>query len=185
MTIQASLARVEGVNLVLRLILPDDAEYVHALRTDPSYNRHLSEVRGAIEDQRRWIDNYKTREAERRELYYVIERKDGRRCGVVRLYDIGPDSFTWGSWILDASKPAKAALESAVLSFGIGFNMLGRETAFVDVRSENERAVAFYLRLGMNEIRRSERDIYFVYPRTRFDADRSSFLSVLERQDST
>ena len=58
-----NLARVEGPNLTLRLIRPADADYVHALRTDPAYNRHLSEVRGTAEDQRRWIEAYKAREA--------------------------------------------------------------------------------------------------------------------------
>ena len=97
---------IPGIRIRLRLIEPDDAEYVYALRTDPAYNRHLSEIRGTVEEQRRWIVDYQTREAEGREFYYIIERKDGRRCGLVRLYDIGQESFTWGSWILDANKPA-------------------------------------------------------------------------------
>lgn len=174
------LARVQGPNLVLRLIRPEDADYVHGLRTDPSYNRHLSEVRGTVEDQHRWIDAYKEREAALRELYYMIERKDGTRCGLVRLYDIGADSFTWGSWILDHNKPPKAALESAVLSFGIGFDGLELPQAYVDVRIRNETAHAFYVRFGMTEIRRDELDIYFVYPRDSFAADRAGYLAILE-----
>jgi RimJ/RimL family protein N-acetyltransferase len=175
-----TLARVEGPNLTLRLIRPDDAEYVHGLRTNPAYNRHLSEVRGTAEDQRRWIDAYKAREGALRELYYVIERKDGTRCGVVRLYDLTPDSFTWGSWILDHNKTPKAALESAVLSFGIGFDGRDRPQAYVDVRIGNEKAHAFYVRFGMTEIRRDDQDIYFVYPRDRFAADRAGYLDILE-----
>ncbi len=70
-------SRIEGPQLVLRLIQPEDAQYVFDLRTDLDYNRHLSEVRGTVEDQRRWIEDYKAREAELRELYYVIERSDG------------------------------------------------------------------------------------------------------------
>jgi len=85
-----NLARVEGPNLILRLIRPEDADYVHTLRTDPAYNRHLSEVRGTAEDQRSWIEGYKAREADLRELYYVIERKDGTRFGLVPAFtDIG------------------------------------------------------------------------------------------------
>ncbi len=174
------IARAEGPNLVLRLIEPYDAVYVHALRTDPAYNRHLSAVQGTVQDQRRWIEAYKAREAELQEAYYVIERKDGTRCGLVRLYDIGPDSFTWGSWILDANKPGKAALESAVLSFGIGFNVLGREMAKVDVRIENGHAISFYRRFGMLETRRTKHDIYFSYPSSRFEADRDEYLRYLE-----
>ena len=117
----SAVAQIEGPNLRLRLIEQSDAAYVHGLRTDARYNTHLSEVTGTAEDQRQWIERYKSREAKLEELYYVIERKDGVRCGVVRLYDIQADCFTWGSWILDENKPRKAALESAVLSFGLGF----------------------------------------------------------------
>ena len=177
-----NLARVEGPNLILRLIRPEDADYVHALRTDPAYNRHLSEVRGTAEDQRRWIEGYKAREADLRELYYVIERKDGTRCGLVRLYDIGAESFTWGSWILDHNKTRKAALESAVLSFGVGFDGLGLSQALVDVRIGNAQALAIYQRLGMIELRRDDQDIYFIYPRVRFEADRAGYLAILEEE---
>ena len=185
MVLAAALTRIEGPNLVLRLILPEDADYVHALRTDLAYNRHLSEVRGTVEDQRRWIEGYKTREAELRELYYIIERRDGLRCGLVRLYDIEGDSFTWGSWILDHNKSRKAALESAVLSFSVGFDMLSLQEAHVDVRIDNNRAFSFYKRLGMTEVHRDERDIFFVYPRTRFEADRADYMATLQREVQT
>ncbi len=180
--IPVALSRVEGPNLALRLLRQDDAQYVYALRTDPALNRHLSKVRGTVEDQRRWIENYKTREAEGREFYYMIERKDGRRCGLVRLYDIDQESFTWGSWILDHNKPRKAALESAVLSFGLGFDILHREKALVDVRVRNEHATAFYRRFGMTETHRTEQNIYFVYPQPKYAADRARFLEILERE---
>ncbi|MBY6016088.1 GNAT family N-acetyltransferase [Qipengyuania gaetbuli] len=171
-----------GPNLRLRLIKPEDAAYVHRLRTDPSYNSHLSEVTGTVEDQRDWIEIYKARENAALELYYVIERKDGIPCGLVRLYDIEPDQFTWGSWILEKHKPPKAALESAVLSFGIGFHVLGARLANVDVRINNTHAAAFYRRFGMEEVRRTDGDIYFEYPRSKFDADRESFMTLLTKK---
>lgn len=179
----AALTRVEGPNLVLRLIQPEDAGYVHSLRTNPAYNQHLSEVNGTAEDQRRWIESYKTREAEGLEFYYIIERKDGQACGVVRLYDLDAKSFTWGSWILDANKPPKAALESAVLSFGIGFTSRDRKIANVDVRVDNEHARAFYRRLGMTETHRTQTDIFFTYSRTRYEADREGYMAILREEE--
>jgi hypothetical protein len=175
----AVLTRVEGPNLVLRLIRPEDAEYVHGLRTDAAYNAHLSEVRGTAHDQRRWIEAYKEREADRQELYYVIERKDGIRCGVVRLYNFVQDSFNWGSWILDHNKTPKAALESVVLSFGVGFDGLGLSKALVGVRLSNERALAIYESLEMTELRRDGNDIFLTYPRSRFQANRAGYLLIL------
>lgn len=164
---------------MLRLIQPEDAVYVHGLRINPDYNLHLSEVRGTADDQRHWIENYKTREAEGREFYYVIERKDGTPCGVVRLYEIKQDSFTWGSWILDHNKPAKAALESAYLVYSAAFDRLGLTLAAFDVRRENAHTIAFHRRFGATEASRDKQNIYFVYPRSRYDADRASFSMIL------
>jgi len=175
----ALIACVEGPNLTLRFIQPNDAAYVYGLRTDPKYNSHLSNVTGTVEDQRKWIESYKDREAAGQEFYYVIERKDGTRCGLVRLYDIEADSFTWGSWILDENKTRNAALESAVLSFGIGFDTLEMHSAIVDVRVVNEHAAAFYRRLGMVETHRTDQDIFFNYTREQFDTDRTHHLKQL------
>lgn len=178
----SSIARVEGPNLTIRLIEPDDAAYVHGLRTNPLYNSHISKVTGTIDDQRQWIEDYKAREIAGQEFYYVIERKDGARCGLVRLYDFEVESFTWGSWILDENKPRKAALESAVLSFGVGFEVLRRDSAKVDVRVDNTHAAAFYRRLGMTETDRTAQDIFFSYPRVRFASDKAGYMSILKQE---
>lgn len=178
---RASLSWVEGPNLVLRLIEPEDADYVHGLRTNPAYNTHLSTVTGTVEDQYRWIEAYKDREAAGLEYYYVIERRDGKRCGLVRLYDIEAEHFTWGSWILDENKTPKAALESAVLSFGVGFEGLGCKVAHVDVRMRNKHAEAFYRRLGMLETHRTAQDIYFDYESETFKADKAHHMRVIQQ----
>jgi RimJ/RimL family protein N-acetyltransferase len=174
-----NLTRIEGPNLTLRLITTDDAAYVHGLRSDPLYNRHLSEVRGTVEDQREWIERYKVREASVSELYYVIERKDGQRCGLVRLYNIGIERFTWGSWILDKNKPRKAALESAVLVYTIAFELIGLRHAVFDVRKDNHNTLTFHRRFGAKETHEDDQDIYLKYSKEIFDADRDRYLSML------
>lgn len=173
------LERIEGYRLRLRLVTPEDAAYIHGLRTNPAFNRHLSSVTGTVADQRTWIDSYRAREAAGQELYYVIEKTDGTRCGVVRLYDITADSFTWGSWILDHNKPSKAALESALLSFSVGFERLGLSKAFLNVRSGNANAVAFYQRFGMSRIGVDAINLYFEYTRDQFLQDQDAHRSVI------
>ncbi|MCB1507180.1 MAG: GNAT family N-acetyltransferase [Hyphomicrobiaceae bacterium] len=177
--IKEGVQHVTGLRLNLRLVQSEDADYIFRLRTDPAFNTHLSAVNGTADDQRRWIENYKVREARGEELYYIIERLDGVRCGTVRLYDISAGSFTWGSWILDSNKPRKAALESAVLSFSIGFDELSLERGLVAVNIGNDRAEAFYRRLGMIETHRSAHEIFFVYPRAKFEADRAGYRAIL------
>lgn len=172
-----------GQHLRLRLVTPEDAKFIHGLRTNPVYNQYLSYVTGTAEDQRAWIDSYKTREAAGEEYYYIIERRDdGRPCGVVRLYDITGGRFTWGSWILNANKPPKAALESAVLSFAVGFERLGLHLAELDVRRANSRAIAFYHRFGMTETGQDAENLYFELSRDDFRKARGGFLAVIAEQ---
>jgi len=179
MTTLNELELVKGPNLTLRLIEPNDAALFLACAPNPLYNQNLSAVRGTVDDQRRWIEAYKDREAERSEFYYVIERKDGTPCGVVRLYDIDANSFTWGSWILDANKPPKAALESAVLIYQIAFDLLDLESARFDVRGENGTTLKFHRRFGATETHQTQTDVFFTYPHSQYQADRESYMMVL------
>lgn len=157
----AHLFPLRGYGVDLRLVRPEDAAFIHGLRSDPAYNAHLSSVTGTVQDQRDWITRYMAREAAGQEFYCLITRCDtGQPCGVVRLYDIAKGQFTWGSWILNADKPAKAALESAVLSFGLGFELLGLKQASLDVRHANTRAKAFYLRFGATPTRQDDMNLY-------------------------
>lgn len=180
MTSLDELRRVIGQRLALRLVTLEDAAYIHGLRINPDYNSHLSKVVGTVADQQAWISAYKEREAALSELYYVITRLDGTPCGVVRLYDIGQDSFTWGSWILDHNKPAKAALESAMLSFGVGFEKLGLTRVIFDARLHNTHAIAFYRRFGATEAKRDDVNIYFEYSRDRYFQDRETYLDIIK-----
>ncbi|TDL90441.1 GNAT family N-acetyltransferase [Meridianimarinicoccus aquatilis] len=159
---------ISGKNLRLRLVTPDDAAFVHGLRVDPSYNAHLSPVTGTIADQRAWIESYKAKEAAGKEAYYIIERLDGHPCGTVRVYGITQDSFTWGSWILNADKPPKAALDSAILVYDIGFGKLQKSKAVFDVRADNERTLRFHRRFGAEQTGSDDENLYFMIANERF-----------------
>ena len=153
--------RLIGKNVELRLVREDDGAFVHRLRTDRDLSRHLSPVTGTIADQTLWIKHYKVREGRSEEFYFVVETKGHIPCGLVRLYDIAPPVFTWGSIVLGENKPRKAALETAVLSLGFGFSAIGCALAKLDVRRENARAIAFYRRFGMQQTGDNRRDLFF------------------------
>ena len=160
-----SFASVEGYATRLRLIREEDAEYIWGLRIDPSYNTHLSAVSGTAEDQRVWIRGYKALEAAGKEYYFVVERLDnGCRCGVVRIYGISGDEFTWGSWILDASKPPKAALDTAMSVYRFAFDRLGLRRAVYDVRRDNAHTLAFHDRFGGRRTGEDAENIYYEIP---------------------
>lgn len=148
-------------NIQLRLVEPSDAEFILSLRLDGNYNRYLSKVAGTVEDQRSWIESYKEDEAVGKQYYFVIERLDGTPCGTVRLYDIRDESFCWGSWILNRNKTKYAALESALLIYRYGFDILGFEKSHFEVMKENIGVVNFHKRMGAQVVREDEVNFYF------------------------
>lgn len=170
---------VEGHRLDLRVVTVDDAEYVHKLRVDPAYNAHLSAVTGTVADQALWIERYKEREAAGEEFYYIIVLKDGTPCGTVRLYDITPESFTWGSWVLDHNKPAKAALESAVLVYRLGYDVLGLPKAVFEVDAANTHTQAFHRRFGAHQTGQDESNLYFDLTNAQFEEARRGFEAII------
>lgn len=172
-------AEVVGSAVILRLVVEDDAEFIWGLRNNPTYNSHLSTTRGTAEDQRRWIRDYKTREAAGSEYYFIIERHDDRRkCGTVRIYDIRDGQFTWGSWILDENKPRKAALDSALQVYRFGFETLGSVKSIFDVRKDNTHTLKFHDRFGAARTHEDHENIYFILTKAHFRAVASRYADV-------
>lgn len=173
-------SEIAGRKVTLRLVTEDDAEFIWGLRNDPAYNNHLSATTGTADDQRGWIRRYKEREAAGSEYYFIIERSDDRtRCGTVRMYDIHDGQFTWGSWILNGTKPHKAALDSAVQVYRYGFGVLGLDRAVFDVRKDNTHTLRFHDRFGAERTGEDDDNIYYVISRAAFEATLDRFAALL------
>lgn len=173
--------RICGIRVDLRYVQEHDAAFIFALRSDPELSRHLSRVSGGVGDQEAWISRYKDEEARGLQHYFVVERKDHTPCGLVRLYNVDRHEFTWGSFIIGPDAPPKAALETALLSFGFGFDVLGCALAILDVRRDNERAIAFYRRFGMHQTGSDDLDLFFELSRQDFEARRESLQRAVSR----
>lgn len=154
-------------SIQLRLVEVDDASFILRLRRDPILNQHLSPVDDDLQAQIAWIEEYKTREALGHEFYFVIEAitDPPRPVGTVRLYDFREQSFCWGSWIVDATAPRFAAIESAIAVYDLAFDRLGFCSSHFDVRKENVSVVRFHQRFGATETDEDESNVYFSYQR--------------------
>jgi hypothetical protein len=81
---------LERYGLQVRLVNEGDAEFIVALRTDPRLSRYIHETSPSIEAQKEWIGNYKKREAQGLDYYFMFS-VNGLRQGVARIYDITED----------------------------------------------------------------------------------------------
>ena len=152
-----------GKNLNLRTARPDDAPFILALRTQAHKARHLSTVANDLTAQRSWLESYQERERQGQEYYFVIEDKQQQPLGLVRVYDLKPHSFCWGSWIISDHAPTTTAIESALQVYEFGFGTLGYQQAHFDVRKANTRVIAFHQRLGATIVDEDQHNYYFHY----------------------
>ncbi|EEZ5993724.1 GNAT family N-acetyltransferase, partial [Escherichia coli] len=135
---------LQSKTVKLRLVNESDASFILSLRLNENYNKFLSSVNNDIEKQKVWIRNYKQKENNNEEFYFIIETLDGIPCGTVRIYDIHNNSFSWGSWILNESKTRTAAIESALLVYIFGFDIKGYSRCHFEVMKGNEKVISFH-----------------------------------------
>jgi RimJ/RimL family protein N-acetyltransferase len=149
-----------------RFVEVEDAEFTLSLRSDSELSKHLNKTSFELDAQRRWIDAYKTREAQGDEYYFVIVC-EGRNQGVVRLYDFrdvdGKRSFCWGSWIIAPPRPKGLVTYSALCVYEIGFDILQFEMSHFDVRRSNDKVNEFHLRAGAAKVAENDLDIFYTY----------------------
>jgi len=169
---------VRGKSISFRYATPDDAAFVFGLRTDSSRNKFVSTVTGEVEDQRRWLESYKLREQRDEEHYFIVEQ-NGEQVGTVRIYDLRPTSFCWGSWMMKPGVSGTTALESAILLYEFAFFELGFSHSHFDVRIENERVVAFHKRFGAKIVRTTTLDHFFEYSKSDYEKIRPKYAKFL------
>ena len=82
-----------------RLVEEQDAEFIVGLRNDAKLGRYLHTT-GSVSNQIDWIRQYKKREAEGIEYYFIFS-KNGVPFGLWRMYNIDwiHLTYTGGSWV--------------------------------------------------------------------------------------
>ena len=153
----------------MRTVELDDAYFIYDMRQNQSKTKYLSNIRGTVEDQKKWINNYKKRETENKEFYFIIESKEGEKLGLVRMYDFHKTSFCWGSWIIKENAPKSTAIESAIQIYEFGFYILGFSKSHFDVRKRNDKVIAFHKRFGAEIIKENDLDYFFIYSKENYE----------------
>ena len=156
-------------NLNLRTVAIEDAEFIYNMRQNQNKTKYLSKVTGTVESQKEWIKNYKQREEEKKEFYFVIESKDKEKLGLVRMYDFQDESFCWGSWLIKEDAPKTTAIESALQIYEFGFYSLGFEKSHFDVRKENDKVIAFHQRFGAKIIDEDKLNYFFNFEKSDYE----------------
>ncbi|OCL92929.1 GNAT family N-acetyltransferase [Arcobacter porcinus] len=159
---------IEGKHINLRLVEESDAQFILDLRTDKKA-KYLSKTDNNLENQIKWIRNYKEREKENKEFYFLIENKENEKIGLVRAYNIENDSATSGSWIMIDNATIESTLEGVLLLYGFIFENLEKKKIFFDVRKDNKKVWRFHKSYGAIQIDEDELDYFFEFKKDNFN----------------
>ena len=166
---------IVGKNITMRTVDIEDAEFIYIMRQNQDKTKYLSKVTGSVESQKEWIENYKQRENEEEEFYFVIESKNEEKLGLVRIYDVRNDSFCWGSWLIKEDAPKTTAIESALQIYEFGFYSLGCEKSHFDVRKGNDKVIAFHQRFGATIVNENELDYFFNFEKNDYEITKEKY----------
>lgn len=173
---------LKAITTHLRLVREEDAAFICSLRNDDRLNAYISKSTADIEAQRQWINNYKKKESDKKEFYFIIcKNGNDQPIGTVRLYDFreNPKSFCWGSWILNENKTKYAAVESALLVYEAGFTFLDFEQSHFEVMKGNDKVHSFHLKMGAQKISEDEVNEYYIFPKERYLENKIQYLKFL------
>lgn len=181
---EAFLADRRSDDVRLRHASESDAEFLLALRLDPSRNQNISSTSADLSAQISWMRNYAERRHAGQEAYFVIEVSSEPQ-GSLRLYDYKPaeDSFCWGSWIIRPGAPAPTAYQSAILAYDLAFGCLGFARSHFEVRQANVSVWKFHEKMGAKLIREDALDRFYRYEAEDYRQARSRLLKFTQNRN--
>jgi len=160
---------IHGKNIILRTVTEDDSNYILEMRMLDHKNKYLSKVDDDLLKQKAWVKKYKEREDQGLEYYFIVENKSNEHLGLIRVYDLRPNSFCWGSWLINDNAPKSTAIESALQIYEFCFYHLGYKQSHFDVRKDNKKVIAFHLRFGAKIVNEDKHNYFFNYDETNYN----------------
>lgn len=140
---------LEKYGLKVRLINESDADFILSLRANPNRTKHMITLDNNLESQKKWIHEYKKREKEGLDYYFIYSNAEGNPIGVNRAsnIDIHTKTSKSSSWITIEGLKSEP-LKMLIMGNEIIFNLIGVETSWGEVQKNNNRAIKIFKLFG-------------------------------------
>ena len=148
-----------GLNV--RMVVEEDAEFILNLRVDPELGNYMRKVSNEVNGQIKWIREYKKRELEGVEYYFIYSR-NGLPLGVNRMTNIRKDSWMGASLIFKKDSGAGTPILATLIQYYVGFEILDKSVHFGDQLKSNKKAIRFNKFLGSDFIHEDENVFYII-----------------------
>lgn len=169
--------------ITLRPVEEEDAEFILKLRTDSELGRFISPTSPKIDDQVKWIQEYKVREKAGLEYYFIAQDQIGNRFGTIRLYNFDVNSFEIGSWLFRSDSPMGMAVKAHFIGFEIGFENLEKEYSRFEIRKKNKPVLRYMKDFITTLVGEDELNFYFTLTKENFYLRRNN-LPIFTNQEN-
>ena len=171
---------IHRYGIVLRLVQEEDGEFILKLRTNSYLNRFISPTSDNLTDQLNWIRDYKIRELEGLEFYFIAEDTEGNRYGTIRLYNFDENSFEIGSWVFLPDSPKGMAVKAQFIGFETGFSHLKADFCRLETRKKNQSVLRYIKDFKATIVREDNLNYYFVLTKENFLIRRNRLFNFLD-----
>lgn len=168
----------EKFGLNVRLVTEDDARFILDLRLDPDLSKNIHSVDSSLEKQIEWLKNYKIKEEQLKELYFVF-LKNEEKLGLYRIYSINDNDLTIGSWIFRKDVSSEYAILADIIIKDYVFDNFPNHKVLFDVRKNNRGVLKYHSRYKPVALLDDGLDIYFELPHSNYLIGRQKVLEVL------
>lgn len=150
----------------VRLVREEDAEFIVNLRTNPQNARFINPTDYNVEKQIAWLREYKKREAEAKDYYFIFFQAD-KPIVLSRLYNIDwvHLTYTSGSWVSVPGTDFEAVMTSSVIMGDIAQDILGLLVDIYDVRKGNLQVLNFHRNI-LHAYQYGETELDYLYMST-------------------
>lgn len=174
-----SLLPLQKYGQIFRLVDESDADFIFMLRTDPKLSRYLNKVSSNIIDQIRWITEYKNRELNGEEFYFIsINPETGERQGVSRIYNFRDDIYELGSWIYLPDTDISKSILGDIAVREIAYDYLQFNICTFEVRKENKTVIRYHMGYSPEKIGEDELNYYFRLTKFTFNNNKYKYLKI-------
>jgi hypothetical protein len=163
-------------NIKFRLVEETDAEFIVRIRTDINKSRYISPTDKDLDKQKKWIKEYKNREANKEELYFIAIDENNVEFATYRLYNRTKKTIEIGSFISVPlyHNPINVIKVDIIMKAYI-YDILYFENLIFEVRKANISVVNYHKKFGPTLINEDELNYYFSLNKKSFYSNKHQF----------
>lgn len=161
-------------NLKITLVEDADAEFIISIRNSFKA-RFLNGSVSEIEEQVKWIHEYKKREKEETEFYFIFWNESGR-IGTIRFIKNDETTFESGSWLFISGIPFSISVKAELFCKDFAFDYYNLENCYFYINKKNKQVLRYHSLFNPEQIKEDEDHLYFILSKEDYHRNKNRIL---------